>query len=38
MPDALQVTIAISGNTTTQKSYMGVFIANYGTDNATNTV
>ncbi|MBN9088260.1 MAG: FecR domain-containing protein [Reyranella sp.] len=38
VPDALQVTIAFSGNTTTQKSYMGVFISNYGTDSATNTV
>jgi hypothetical protein len=38
VPDALQVSIAFSGNNTTQKSYMGVFISNYGTDSATNTV
>jgi len=38
VPDALQVSIAFSGSNTTQKSYMGVFISNYGTDSATNTV
>jgi len=38
VPDALQVTIAFSGSNTTQKSYMGVFISNYGTDSATNTI
>jgi hypothetical protein len=38
VPDALQVTISIAGTGTTQKSYMGVFIANYGTDSATQTV
>src|SRR5262249_49241189 len=38
VPSALQVTIAFSGDTTSQKSYMGVFISNYGTDRATNTV
>ncbi|MBS0523868.1 MAG: FecR domain-containing protein [Proteobacteria bacterium] len=38
VPGALQVTISIAGSSTTQKSYMGVFIANYGTDSATNTI
>jgi hypothetical protein len=38
VPSALQVTISIAGSSTTQKSYMGVFIANYGTDSATRTV
>jgi hypothetical protein len=38
VPDALQVTISIAGTSTTQKSYMGVFIANYGTDQANHTV
>ena len=32
------MTISIAGTSTTQKSYMGVFITNYGTDRATNTV
>jgi hypothetical protein len=38
VPSALQVTISIAGSGVTQKSYMGVFIANYGTDKATQTV
>ena len=38
VPSALQVTISIAGSGVTQKSYMGVFIANYGTDQATRTV
>jgi hypothetical protein len=38
VPSALQVTISIAGSGVTQKSYMGVFIANYGTDSATQTV
>jgi hypothetical protein len=38
VPDALQVTISIAGTSTTQKSYMGVFIANYGTDRATRSI
>ena len=38
MPDALQVTISIAGSSTTQKSYMGVFIANYGTDSSNKTI
>jgi hypothetical protein len=38
VPDALQVTISIAGSGVTQKSYMGVFIANYGTDSATRTI
>ena len=38
VPDALQVTVSIAGTGTMQKSYMGVFIVNYGTDRATHTV
>ena len=38
VPDSLQVTISIAGSSVTQKSYMGVFIGNYGTDSATQTV
>ena len=38
VPNALQVTISIAGSSVTQKSYMGVFIGNYGTDSATQTV
>ena len=38
VPDALQVSISFSGSNTTQKSYMGVFISNYGTDRSTNTI
>jgi hypothetical protein len=38
VPDALQVTISIAGTSTTQKSYMGVFIANYGTDSSNQTI
>ena len=38
VPDALQVSISIAGTGTTQKSYMGVFIANYGTQSQTGTV
>ena len=38
VPERLQVTISIAGTSTTQKSYMGVFISNYGTDTATKTV
>jgi hypothetical protein len=32
------VTISIAGSSTTQKSYMGVFIANYGTDSSNKTI
>ncbi len=38
VPSALQVTISIAGSGVTQKSYMGVYIGNYGTDSATQTV
>jgi FecR-like protein len=38
VPDALQVTISIAGTGTTQQSYMGVFVANYGTSTQSGTV
>jgi hypothetical protein len=37
-PTGLQVTVSIAGTGAAQKSYMGVFIANYGTDYATNSI
>ncbi len=37
-PTGLQVTVSIAGSGAAQKSYMGVFIANYGTDYATNSI
>ncbi|HYD06296.1 MAG TPA: FecR domain-containing protein, partial [Reyranella sp.] len=38
VPGGMQVSLSIAGSGSSQKSYMGVFITNYGTDSATNTL